>query len=468
MSRRRHPVYKTLLVMAADLFAIGAGLIFAYWLRFESGFMTVTKGFDPADYLWLLPWAWVIWFLALRFENLYRRKSKIVDFNVIRRIVTGSFLALLFLFAFVFAVRRVTDFSRVLIPVVYGSVAGALILERMILARVFDRLTRERFFGLTRTAVIGSGPLAARVYETILRHPESGMAAIGLVSETAGRRAEIEKLGLPALGALEDLGAILAANKIEEVILAEPDLERDRIPGIFSLCEDHLASFRIVPDLTELLFSGMTVETVQGIPMLGARETPLQGWNAAMKRSVDVAAAGAGLALLSPALAVIAWLVKRQDGGPVFYIQDRMGIDGRRFKIVKFRTMVEGAEEATGPVFADDNDDRCTRLGLVLRKYRLDELPQLVNVLMGEMSLVGPRPERPYFIEQFRGSIPHYMARHHVKSGITGWAQINGLCGKHGSIADRLKYDLYYIENWSLWFDVKILFMTLRRASGAN
>ena len=187
-----------------------------------------------------------------------------------------------------------------------------------------------------------------------------------------------------------------------------------------------------------------------------------------LKRTLDIVLALAGLILLSPLLLGIAAIVKLRSPGPVLYRGRRIGLHGKPFDMLKFRTMVEGAEEATGPVFADDHDDRCTRLGLVLRKYRLDELPQLVNVLMGEMSLVGPRPERPYFIEQFRGSIPHYMARHHVKSGITGWAQINGLCGKHGSIADRLKYDLYYIENWSLWFDVKILFMTLRRASGAN
>jgi lipopolysaccharide/colanic/teichoic acid biosynthesis glycosyltransferase len=171
--------------------------------------------------------------------------------------------------------------------------------------------------------------------------------------------------------------------------------------------------------------------------------------------------AAGGLILLAPIIGALALLVWWRDRANPFFRQQRMGIDGRMFEIIKLRTMRPGAEMETGPTFAGDADPRCTPLGLILRQTHLDELPQLINVLRGEMSLVGPRPERPYFIQQFREDVPRYMARHRVRSGITGWAQVNGLCGRHGSIADRLKYDLYYIENWSLWLDIKILLVTL-------
>ena len=238
-------------------------------------------------------------------------------------------------------------------------------------------------------------------------------------------------------------------------------MDRSHLLELLVQCERAMVVFRIVPETTELLVSGMTVETLDGIPMLGLRETPLQGWNAALKRLIDIIAACAGLILAAPILGILAWLIRRQDNAPAFYKQERMGIDGRLFHIIKLRSMRPDAEQQSGPVFASEFDPRCTKFGHFLRKTHLDELPQLLNVIRGEMSLVGPRPERPHFIDHFRDDVPQYMARHRVKSGITGWAQVNGLCGKHGSIDQRLKYDLYYIENWSLWLDVKILFLTL-------
>lgn len=249
--------------------------------------------------------------------------------------------------------------------------------------------------------------------------------------------------------------------------MVQPEIDRGRISDILKIGERRIVSFRFVPDATELMMSGMTVETLEGVPFLGARETPLQGWNAALKRIIDFAAALGGLIVLSPLLAVVAALIRREDGGPAIYRQDRMGIDGRRFTIFKFRTMPLNAEQESGPIFADDDDGRCTKIGLALRRYRIDELPQLVNVVRGEMSLVGPRPERPFFIEKFRDDIPRYMSRHKVRSGITGWAQIHGLSGKHGTIESRLRYDMYYVENWSIWLDFKILFYTFFKLGAA-
>lgn len=464
MSHRRHPVWKTLLTIVVDAAAICGGLTVAYWIRFESDWMRSDKGWVPENYRAFLPVACAFWLLALRIENLYRRRSKFFDFNIARKIVTGSVLALFFFFAFAFYERREPQWSRALVPIVFGSVVGCLIAARVVLHAVFRRLTSNRVIGMTRAVVLGGGDVAVRVHRAMKAHPEHGVAPLGLVvDDSVGRSLPAGSEDVPILGRIEELERILVERNVDEVILAQRELDRERIPGILIQCERQLADFRIVPDTTEILFSGMVVETMSGIPLLGVRPTPLQGWNAALKRIVDATAAAAGLVLLSPVLLLVAWLVKRRDGGPAFFVQERMGLDGRSFRIYKFRTMGPDAERETGPVFADDEDPRCTPLGAFLRRYRIDEFPQLVNVLKGEMSLVGPRPERPFFVERFRGDIPKYMSRHKVKSGITGWAQINGLCGKHGTISERLQYDLYYVENWSLWLDMKILFLTFYR-----
>ena len=463
MSRKRLPVWRTLLVMATDLAAIGAGSWLAYWIRFESSLTTlvpVNNGYDPRHYIKILPYIWVIWLVALRLENLYRRRSRVFDFNVARRIVTGSCLALLILIAFNFY-QPMGVYSRLVSIIMMLSVISTLIVSRIILFFVFRWMMLHHGVGQSRTAILGGGPVAEQVCQSLLRHPERGMRPIGIILGRPGAESPRLPSGLPVLGTADDLESVLIANRVDEVILAQPELDYDRIPHLLVECERALVVFRIVPDTTELILTGMTVETVDGIPLLGIRETPLQGWNAALKRMVDVCAALAGLILFAPIVLVLAWLIRRQDGHPPFYLQKRMGNDGRLFKIIKLRTMRPDAETQSGPTFASDYDPRCTALGSLLRRTHLDELPQLLNVLRGEMSLVGPRPERPYFIEQFRDNVPRYMARHKVRSGITGWAQVNGLCGKHGSIAERLKYDLYYIENWSLWLDVKILFMTV-------
>jgi exopolysaccharide biosynthesis polyprenyl glycosylphosphotransferase len=463
MSRKRLPVWRTLLVMASDAVAIGMGLLGAYWLRFHSPLTTlwpVTKGWDPEWYRHMLPLAWLAWLLALRLENLYRRRSRVLDFNVVRRIVTGSILAVLVLIAWNFFFRA-GEYSRLVVLIMLAVGMSALIVNRLLLHYLFRWMLVRKGLGQSRAAILGSGPLARRVWETLSAHPEQGMRPVGMIlahGTTAQARSGDDP---PALGRVDALEAILAEHRIDELILAEPGVEREHLLHILLSCERAMAVFRVVPEVNELLMSAMVVETIDGIPLLGIRETSLQGWNAALKRLMDVAVALAGLTLTAPAIAFLAWLIWRKDRMRPFYLQERMGIDGRLFRMIKLRTMQPDAEEGTGPTFADDFDPRCTPLGALLRRTHLDELPQLINVLRGDMSLVGPRPERPYFIEQFREDLPRYMARHKVRSGITGWAQINGLCGRHGSVAERLKYDLYYIENWSLWLDLKILLKTL-------
>jgi Undecaprenyl-phosphate glucose phosphotransferase len=219
---------------------------------------------------------------------------------------------------------------------------------------------------------------------------------------------------------------------------------------------------KVVPDLLQFIALRARLEDLDGLPIINVNDVPLQGFNTIVKRAIDIALSAVTLLLLAIPLGIIAVVVKRTSPGAVFYRQDRMGLDGKAFRVYKFRSMYEGAEDSTGPVWARKDDPRATPIGRWLRRLDLDELPQFWNVLKGDMSIVGPRPERPFFVEQFKHRIPQYMLRHKVKSGITGWAQVNGWRG-NTSLEKRIEYDLYYIENWSVTLDLKIMWLTLVR-----
>jgi Undecaprenyl-phosphate glucose phosphotransferase len=219
---------------------------------------------------------------------------------------------------------------------------------------------------------------------------------------------------------------------------------------------------KVVPDVLQFIALRARLEDLDGIPIINVNDVPLQGLNAWVKRTIDVVLSAAALVVLALPMALIAALVRWTSPGPVFYRQERMGLDGQPFSVYKFRSMHIDAEETTGPIWSPQNDPRITRLGNLLRKFDLDELPQFWNVLKGEMSIVGPRPERPFFVEQFKHRIPQYMLRHKVKAGITGWAQVNGWRG-NTSLEKRIEYDLYYIENWSVSLDLKIMWLTVVR-----
>jgi exopolysaccharide biosynthesis polyprenyl glycosylphosphotransferase len=264
--------------------------------------------------------------------------------------------------------------------------------------------------------------------------------------------------GVPVLGTKDDLRRLIRDNNVEDVFVCQTDIPNDAFFQLFIDSEKEWARVNFVPSLVEMMRSQIHYDEVAGVPIYSIRETPLQGSNATVKRIVDIVAAAAGLVFLAPVMLIIAVLVKRSSPGPAIYKQTRLGLDGRGFKIYKFRTMPVDAEK-DGPGWGAQDDPRSTRTGRFLRRWNLDELPQLWNVLRGDMSLVGPRPERPWYVDNFREVIPRYSSRHTVKTGMTGWAQVHGLRGDT-SIQQRLRYDLYYIENWSLWLDLKILIMT--------
>jgi Undecaprenyl-phosphate glucose phosphotransferase len=324
--------------------------------------------------------------------------------------------------------------------------------------RAVLRLLRRRGFNLKDVLVIGSGDLGARVVEMVRSHRELGFRLIGVLSHRREPQAA-ELAGAPVIGSLVDLENLMEERRVDQVIIALPLEHQGALPSLMGILSGSTADVKVVPDLAQYVTLSGGIEEFGGLPILSLQHGPLQGWNSVTKRLFDILLSAAALLLASPVLLACAIAIRLTSRGPILYRQERMGMDGELFEILKFRSMATDAE-ASGAQMAGPGDPRTTRVGVFMRRLSLDELPQLFNVLRGDMSLVGPRPERPVFIEEFRRRIPRYHLRHKIKAGITGWAQVNGLRGQT-SIEKRIEFDLYYIENWSLLLDLKILLRTL-------
>ncbi len=347
------------------------------------------------------------------------------------------------------------NYSRMLLLYAWLYSIGLIVTVRWLLHGLRKTLVRLGW-GRRRIVIIGLNDIGRSIVQKILWDPTLGYEAAGMVSEHDVETTQIQ--GVPVLGTVKNLEQVLDQQDMDEIIIALPeDTDRRELLWLIAKCERWHVPIRLYPDLFQLMTDRLTITELGGLPLLSLRELSMRGWKRAAKRAMDIVGASVGLILLSPFLLMIAILIKLDSPGPVFYVQERMGLDARPFWMIKFRSMRVEASSQHG--WTVPNDPRRTRIGAWLRKYNLDELPQLINVLIGDMSLVGPRPEQPYYVEQFRRSIPRYMERHREKAGMTGWAQVNGLRGDT-SIAERTKYDLWYIENWSLLLDIKILIRT--------
>ena len=350
-------------------------------------------------------------------------------------------------------------------PVRYSRLVLGLFFILSLLSLAFARLAfrrllqalRRRGYNLKDVLVVGAGELGQRVLGTLHAHRELGFRLTGVLTRHKEKIGG-ELLGTPIIGTIDDLERILGERRVDQVILALPVEEQGGLSGLMRILSESMVDVKIVPDLVQYVTLSGGIEEFGGLPFLSLQHGPHEGWNRVTKRLFDMACSAAALLVATPLLGLCAALVRFTSPGPVLYRQERMGLDGRIFQILKFRTMRLGAE-SHGARMAAPLDPRTTAFGAWMRRLSIDELPQLWNVLRGDMSLVGPRPERPIFIEEFRRQIPRYQLRHKVKAGITGWAQINGLRGQT-SIEKRIEYDLYYIENWSLMLDVKILVRT--------
>jgi Undecaprenyl-phosphate glucose phosphotransferase len=332
--------------------------------------------------------------------------------------------------------------------------------SRELVREVLERRWRAGI-GLKRILVAGSGELGRLVVDKILEHRELGYQVVGFVDDRA-RGDHLGYRGLPLLGTLDEAEEIITREQVDHLYVALPPEQHVRMLALLDSTTREIVDVKVVPDLLQVIALRARLEDLDGIPVINVNDVPLQGFNSALKRATDVAISTVALLILAVPIAILAVLVKLTSRGDVFYRQERMGLTGRSFTILKFRSMYDDAERYTGPVWATADDPRVTPLGRFLRRSNLDELPQLWNVLKGDMSIVGPRPERPHFVEQFKHRIPQYMLRHKVKAGLTGWAQVNGWRG-NTPLEKRIEYDLYYIENWSVRLDLKIMWLTLVR-----
>ena len=444
--------------------------VVAYALRFHTGLIPVTKGVPPLrQYVNVLPFILILVPLAFQLQGLYRLRrgrSRVDDFFAV---FVGSILAVVFGIIATLYVQTyfATNAAKEqglfeVSQVVWGLFLVLNVLltfaSRELVREVLERRWRAGI-GLKRILIAGSGELGRLVADKILEHRELGYQIVGFVDDKAGGD-HLGYRGLPLLGAIDEASEIAARESVDHLYVALPPEQHVQMLELIDSTSREMVDVKVVPDLLQVIALRARLEDLDGVPVININDVPLQGFNSVVKRLFDVAISTLALVVLAIPLAVIAGLVKLTSRGPVFYRQERMGLDGHPFMIHKFRSMYEDAEAETGPVFASEDDPRRTPLGRILRRSNIDELPQFWNVLKGEMSLVGPRPERPLFVAQFKHKIPQYMLRHKVKSGITGWAQVNGWRG-NTSIEKRIEYDLYYIENWSVRLDLKIMWLTV-------
>jgi len=440
------------LALGGDLCLIAICWVLAYWIRFH--LMHVTDVPPFRDYaLQLIP-ILVVWGIAFRTFDLYRPNrlgSRVSEWFDVAKASTLGALILVSIMTFAF---RGYEYSRLVILIFLAQSIVAVSLARAALREAL-RFARRHGYNLRYAIVVGGGEPAAEVLRILNRRRDAGIFVLGLLSD----KKEVPE-NVRWLGGIEDVRTVLDRQQVDIVFIALPHADASRLTAVLSGIGDDPIAIHLVPDVFSLVPARGGIEEFEMVPFIHLRESRLYGLNRVLKRAFDLVFGGLGLAVAAPIMLAIAVGLKLTTPGPVLYHQERMGVDGRRFRMLKFRTMRVDAEAETGPVWACPDDPRRTALGVFLRGTSLDELAQLFNVLRGEMSLVGPRPERPSFVEEFRRRVPGYMLRHKVKAGITGWAQINGWRGDT-SIEKRIECDLYYIERWSLGFDLKILLQTL-------
>ncbi|MDA1027625.1 MAG: undecaprenyl-phosphate glucose phosphotransferase [Bacteroidetes bacterium] len=448
------------LLFFADAVIIVVSWILAYYTRFEVfpaiGVFPLPEWLPLTRYLSFLPWVIIISMLVFWASGLYvpdraQRLSTLV-YTVAKAIILGILIV-----AASLSFYRALYFSR-LHMLLFGMYTPLLLVALRVAILVYLRNGRRQGKYLRRVLIIGAGPVGQRLKDSFSSFPWMGFDTVGFLDDTPS---ETETL----LGSTADVSVVLdrfeqAGTPIQYVYIALPFSAMDQIVKLSNELSTRLAHVCLVPDLFQLDIVNSRVTDIGGMPVIHLIDEAPLDFRRAVKRVIDVVFSFLILFLISPLLAFIAIGVKLSSPGPIFYRQQRMGLNGHHFQMLKFRSMPVNVENSTGAVWASSGENRATKVGAFLRKTSLDELPQFINVLKGDMSVVGPRPERPVFIDEFKNKVPKYMLRHKMKAGITGWAQVNGWRGDT-SIEKRIEFDLYYIQNWSLRMDLKIMLMTL-------
>lgn len=457
--QRRNDFLIPLLAVLADFTAIIASFYLSFEIRFESvltAWIPVTKGYPPlAAYLigglCIAP----VWLFMFSRRKVYRARRE-VDltlelFAIIRQVSFGMLIVLGLTFFY-----RAFSYSRIVFVFIW-VLAIILIFVGRAIVLAYEKHLYKKGKELRNVLIVGTNQLAQSLALRIMQRPVLGYRLVGHISDGGDR---IESVTTTRLGVLDDLPAIVTAQRVETILVCLPAGRTDELARLFALLEGRSVQILLQPEVIGISPTRLRVEEMLKTHLLGVKDIPMSTWGRIGKRSFDIIFSALVLVLFAPFAGLIMLLIRIESGRPVLYRQLRVGLEGEEFELYKFRTMRIDAETETGPTWTKRGDPRVTRIGRVLRRLSLDEIPQFINVLRGEMSVVGPRPERPAFVDQFRNYVPKYLERHRLKTGLTGWAQVNGLRGEV-PIAERTRFDLYYIENWSMLLDLRIILKTL-------
>ncbi|MBN2446515.1 MAG: undecaprenyl-phosphate glucose phosphotransferase [Phycisphaerae bacterium] len=460
MLKQHNQLMLSFLVLA-DALAVTCAWLASYWLRFKYLPIDPTKGMPAIQeaFLPMLPFVVLAHLIIFWRVGLYRPRRVNSLWSEVRDILKALVVAVVAVIVIDYAFPQSHKTSRRFIATYAVMGATSFVLFRMS-ARLLLRTLRERGYNRRRAAIIGSGRSAQRLLLALQRNRWTGIDVAYFVDDHRRERPGHLR-DIPVYGPFSELGRLTDEEPIDAVFIALPAEQAHLTNTLLEQLETTMADVRIVPEMNPFYTMRPNVGELDGVPILSLRQSPLYGWNAMVKRGFDVVVGSICLLIAGLPMLVIAAAVKLTSPGPVFYRQRRFGLDGQRFDLIKFRTMRQNAERESGAVWAQADDPRRTAVGALLRRTSLDELPNLFNVLAGHLSLVGPRPERPEFISQFKHEIPRYMLRHKIKAGMTGYAQVRGHRGQQGSLRKRIQHDLHYIEHWSLLLDIRILLQTV-------
>jgi exopolysaccharide biosynthesis polyprenyl glycosylphosphotransferase len=454
------PDWLPLALIAGDALIVAASIVGAYWYY---------RNLDPlrhaehtalpfGPYLPAIPVVVVLYLVALAINRQYRswRGRTLVD--LLLGLYSGTVLAVVLILAGIAVGNLGVDYSRLTITYTIVLAVVLMTVERYAL-RQYETKLRRQGIGTERVLMVGTGLGSEMLLRRMSMFPQYGYQVVGVLDD--GRERGSSFAGTTVVGAIDALPEKAAELGVDQVFIALAD--RGRLPHLIKLCENEELEFKVIPDLLDVMSTRAEVNSIDGLPLIGIRRSRLVGANAAAKRAIDVIASLVALIILAIPLAIVALLIRlTMPGGPVIFRQERIGMNRRPFIVYKFRTMIPDAEAKTGPTVALPGDPRTTGFGRIMRKLSIDEFPQFVNVLKGDMSLVGPRPQPTFFDERYSVEVPRYLERRQVRPGLTGWAEVNDLRGA-APIDDRTIYDIYYIENWSLVLDLKILILTVMR-----
>ncbi len=456
--------------ITSDIIAIILAFNLTFWVRFHSGLLAAPKGIPEfKKYLTIIPILLFLHLVHFSYQGFYKvklKRNRLDDlFLVLLNTVVTAFLLLL-TFSY-FKSYRFVDFeiSHVYLFIYIPLGIVFLFCQRLLVFHLFKGVFLMRN-GVSKVLIAGTGDFAVMTAENLKKYHHFGIKIVGFLDDVDhldhGAQAEQEdkSKGHVVLGKFADLEQVIKEYGITDLVIALPSSEYQTTIKLIEVANNLLIEIRLVPDILQIASLKVGMEHIEGIPIINLGDIPLQGWQWVFKRTFDFMFSLFGLILLLPFFLVIALLIRLNSRGPIFYCQTRVGLDGKHFRMIKFRTMIQNAEQQTGAIWSPPDDVRVTGVGRFLRKLSIDEFPQLFNVLLGDMSLVGPRPERPELVEKFKHSIPNYMLRHSVKTGMTGWAQVHGLRG-NTPLDKRIEFDIYYIQNWTFKLDLAILWRTI-------